>query len=262
MSLVFMFLPLVIALPLLAAAGIGARMLSGQKGDAGAYRIRSLDRKRQRGAALSAHLVSRASSLPAWCSWWQDYAAFLAHLFYRGPPTIGFILHVVLLAGMCHQLAGADLSAGNWSLGSTAIGYDTERTTATGNAPFFVTNRIGDAGFILGLALAMLWIGNTSWSGLAETAMQGGLDKVSARMLLLGFVIAAIAKSAQLPLSGWLARALGADVVCHFYGAIAGCTRLMLIRLEPVLRQCRTHVTGCRGLVTALMAVAGLTQRM
>ena len=34
MSLVFQFLPLVIVLPLLAAAGIGARMLTGQKGDA------------------------------------------------------------------------------------------------------------------------------------------------------------------------------------------------------------------------------------
>lgn len=182
--------------------------------------------------------------------------------------------------GLCLFLAGmqsivlagdAALMFVGWELAGFSswllIGYDTERPTATGNALYaFVTNRIGDAGFILGLALAFLWIGSTAWPAMAEIAQYGGLDKVSARMLVFGFFIAAVAKSAQLPLSGWLARALEGPTPSSaiFYGAImvhAGVW--MLIRLEPVLRLVPDIMIQISlfGLVTALYGwFAGLTQ--
>ena len=146
-------------------------------------------------------------------------------------------MQIIVLAGdAAFMFVGWELvGLSSWLL----IGYDAERATATGNAVYaFVTNRIGDAGFILGLALAFLWVGSTAWPALQEMATDGALDKVSARMLLFGFFVAAVAKSAQLPLSGWLARALEGPTPSSaiFYGAImvhAGVW--MLIRLEPVL---------------------------
>ncbi len=183
-------------------------------------------------------------------------------------------------AGLCLFLGGMQLIvlAGDaalmfvgWELVGFAswllIGYDTARPVATGNAIHaFVTNRIGDAGFLLGLALAFLWVGSTAWPAIGEMAAGGGLDKVSARMLLFGFFIAAVAKSAQLPLSGWLARALEGPTPSSaiFYGAImvhAGVW--MLIRLETVLRVVPDIMVQVAlfGLATALYGwFTGLTQ--
>ena len=190
-------------------------------------------------------------------------AAF--HRFYFGLCLFLAGMQLIVLAGdAALMFVGWELVGfSSWLL----IGYDTERSTATGNALYaFVTNRIGDAGFILGLALAFLWVGHTSWTGLAEVAGDGALDKVSTRMLLFGFVIAAIAKSAQLPLSGWLARALEGPTPSSaiFYGAImvhAGVW--MLIRLEPILRLVPDIMVQVAifGAVTALYGwFAGLAQ--
>lgn len=187
------------------------------------------------------------------------------HRFFLGMNLFLAGMQLIVLAG-----DGALMFVG-WELAGISswllIGYDTERATATGNALYaFVTNRIGDAGFILGLALAFLWVGSTAWPAIAEVANAGGLDKVSARMLLFGFFIAAVAKSAQLPLSGWLARALEGPTPSSaiFYGAImvhAGVW--MLIRLEPVLRTVPDIMVQVAlfGAATALYGwLAGLTQ--
>jgi NADH:ubiquinone oxidoreductase subunit 5 (subunit L)/multisubunit Na+/H+ antiporter MnhA subunit len=174
-------------------------------------------------------------------------------------------MQIIVLAGdAALMFVGWELAGfSSWLL----IGYDTERPTATGNALYaFVTNRVGDAGFILGLALAYLWVGSSAWSAITEMASDGALDKVSARMLLLGFFIAAVAKSAQLPLCGWLARALEGPTPSSaiFYGAImvhAGVW--MLIRLEPVLLLVPDVMlqVAVFGLLTALYGwLAGLAQ--
>lgn len=281
MSGLFNLLPLMLLLPLLAAAGIGSRLLAGLAGDdsePGTAGWALVTAWLGLLVLLLLALAAYVEGLPGrieFFRWLQSGEVALPLAFQLDLKSLVFALIVqtvavvtlrfsrtylhreaayhrfffglsLFLTGMqTIVLAGdAALMFIGWELVGFSswllIGYDTERATATGNALYvFVTNRIGDAGFILGLALAMLWVGNTSWSGLTETALQGGLDKVSARMLLLGFVIAAIAKSAQLPLSGWLARALEGPTPSSaiFYGALmvhAGVW--MLIRFEPVLR--------------------------
>jgi NADH:ubiquinone oxidoreductase subunit 5 (subunit L)/multisubunit Na+/H+ antiporter MnhA subunit len=48
------------------------------------------------------------------------------------------------------------------------IGYAWQRQVATGNALFaFITNRGGDAGFLLGLGFAATWLGTFEWPALA-----------------------------------------------------------------------------------------------
>jgi NADH:ubiquinone oxidoreductase subunit 5 (subunit L)/multisubunit Na+/H+ antiporter MnhA subunit len=305
MTGIFNLLSLVILLPLLGAALIGGRMLSGAgRGDAaepGTVRWAMLQAWLALLVLAVVAVVAALEGMPGRIEFarWIDsgpVALPLSVLIDTKSLVFALIVQVVGVVvlrfsrtylhreaafhrfyfGLCLFLAGmqlivlagdAALTFVGWELAGFSswllIGYDTERATATNNALYaFVTNRIGDAGFILGLALAFLWIGNTAWPNLADT----GLDRVSARLLLFGFVVAAIAKSAQLPLSGWLARALEGPTPSSaiFYGAImvhAGVW--MLIRLEPVLRLVPDIMiqVALFGLVTALYGwFAGLTQ--
>jgi NADH:ubiquinone oxidoreductase subunit 5 (subunit L)/multisubunit Na+/H+ antiporter MnhA subunit len=196
---------------------------------------------------------------------------FSVNYLHREPGFHRFFLAMSLfVAGM--QLivlaANAVLAFVGWELAGVSsyllIGYAYERPTAIGNALFaFVANRIGDAGFVLSIALCVWWLGTTEWQALA---LGGALDKVTARLLLFGFVVAAFAKSAQVPFSPWIARALEGPTPSSaiFYGAVmvhAGV--YLVIRLEPVLVQVpdiMVYVAGA-GAATALYGYfAGLVQ--
>ncbi|MEF8703886.1 MAG: proton-conducting transporter membrane subunit [Candidatus Accumulibacter sp. UW26] len=153
--------------------------------------------------------------------------------------------------GMCLFLAGLLLIvlAGNavlafvgWELAGFSswllIGYAWERPLATGNALFvLLTNRIGDAGFMLGIGLAVWSVGTLEWHALPA---DGSLGTVSARLLAIGFVLAALTKSAQLPFTPWIARALEGPTPSSavFYGSLlvhAGV--YLLCRLQGLLVQ-------------------------
>jgi NADH:ubiquinone oxidoreductase subunit 5 (subunit L)/multisubunit Na+/H+ antiporter MnhA subunit len=147
------------------------------------------------------------------------------------------------------------------------IGYAFERPTATSNAIFaFVANRIGDAGFLLGLAIAVLAVGTTDWHGLAVWAAGPSFDKVTARLMLFGLLTAAVAKSAQLPFAPWIARALEGPTPSSaiFYGAVMVHAGVWLvIRLAPVLVQVPDTLVWLAGagLLTALYGwLVGLVQ--
>ncbi len=172
------------------------------------------------------------------------------HRFFLGMNLFAAGMLLIVLAG------NAALAFVGWELAGVSswmlIGYAYERDTATLNAQrAFLTNRIGDAGFILGLGLAYLWIGAVGWHELAAGAAR--LPTLYVGLLVLGFVAAALAKSAQVPFSPWIARALEGPTPSSaiFYGAVmvhAGV--YLLIRLEPLLRE----APG----VMALVAVLGL----
>lgn len=149
----------------------------------------------------------------------------------------------VVLAFVGWELAGFS----SWLL----IGYAWHRPQATANALFaFLSNRVGDAGFLLGISLAVWSVGTVDWPGLAADK---NLATVTVRLLVFGFVVAALAKSAQLPFSPWIARALEGPTPSSavFYGSLmvhAGV--FLLLRLEPLLVQVPD--------VMALIALIGL----
>jgi hypothetical protein len=136
------------------------------------------------------------------------------------------------------------------------IGYAFERDTATGNAQrAFITNRVGDAGFVLGIALAWFWMGGLDWAAMGAAA--GRLPTLYAGLVALAFLVAAMAKSAQVPFSPWIARALEGPTPSSaiFYGAVmvhAGV--YLLVRLEPVL----VHAPGVLALIVLLGALTAL----
>lgn len=117
------------------------------------------------------------------------------------------------------------------------IAYSYDRPMATRNASrVFVTNRLGDAGFILALILAFYWAGSSDWSVLNQawtnlTALQRGL-------IVGGFALAAMVKSAQFPFCAWLGRALEGPTPSSaiFYGSLmvhAGI--FLLLRVAPAI---------------------------
>lgn len=159
------------------------------------------------------------------------------HRFFIGMNLFAGGMLLVVLAGNAALLfVGWELMGfSSWLL----IGYAFERPTATGNAQWaFLANRVGDAGLVLGLALAFLWVGGLGWPDLAAGVER--LPTLYVSLLALGFVTAALAKSAQVPFTPWITRALEGPTPSSaiFYGAVmvhAGV--FLLARLEPVLAQ-------------------------
>ena len=272
-------LPLVVVLPLMAALAIGARLVAGVHGDesepatAGLARGAGLASLLLLAALAVGSFAATAKGSQAFGEWFAapgfavnlSFASDTRSLLLAG--VVAFVGWVTLVfstnylhreAGfhrfflaMCLFLAGMQLIvlSGNAVLGFVGwelcglsswllIGFSDERPLATGNALFaFLANRIGDAGFLLAIGLAYWWVGSAEWSAIASGSLP---ESVKARMLALGLVAAALAKSAQLPFTPWIARALEGPTPSSavFYGAVmvhAGV--ILLIRIEPLLLQ-------------------------
>jgi NADH:ubiquinone oxidoreductase subunit 5 (subunit L)/multisubunit Na+/H+ antiporter MnhA subunit len=188
------------------------------------------------------------------------------HRFFIGLSLfLSGMLLIVLAGNAVLTFVGWELCGiSSWLL----IGYAYERPVATGNALYaFLSNRIGDAGLILGIALATWWLGTAEWSGIQAWAADAArFDKVQARLLLFGFLLAAVAKSAQVPFAAWIGRALEGPTPSSaiFYGALMVHAGVYLtIRLEPVLLQVPDIMVylALLGLLSALYGwLGGLVQ--
>jgi NADH:ubiquinone oxidoreductase subunit 5 (subunit L)/multisubunit Na+/H+ antiporter MnhA subunit len=145
------------------------------------------------------------------------------------------------------------------------IGYNWQSRMATGNAVrAFVTNRVGDAGFLLGMFMAFTLFHSTEWDTMLvprplESSLLVGVTA-------LGFSAAAVVKSAQFPFSAWITRALEGPTPSStvFYGSImvhAGI--FLLLRIHPLLEQAPAlqYLLLALGLLTVLYGwLGGLAQ--
>ncbi len=145
------------------------------------------------------------------------------------------------------------------------IGYSYHRPVAGHNATrVFITNRIGDAGFIVGIGLSYAWVDTVNWSQLNVAATE--LTSGEATGIALCFTVAAFAKSAQLPFTPWLARAMEGPTPSSavFYGAVMVHAGVYLVcLLQPIFEQSLLAriVLAVAGLSTAIYSViVGLTQ--
>jgi NADH:ubiquinone oxidoreductase subunit 5 (subunit L)/multisubunit Na+/H+ antiporter MnhA subunit len=145
------------------------------------------------------------------------------------------------------------------------IAYAYDRPVAAANATrVFITNRIGDAAFLLGAGLSYAWLGSVNWSNINAASAQFSPGEATA--IALCFAVAAFAKSAQLPFTPWLARAMEGPTPSSavFYGAVmvhAGVYLIILLR--PVFEHAplAMAVVAIVGLMTAVYGfVVGLTQ--
>jgi NADH:ubiquinone oxidoreductase subunit 5 (subunit L)/multisubunit Na+/H+ antiporter MnhA subunit len=154
------------------------------------------------------------------------------------------------LAGLCSYLL---------------IGYQYEKPVATANATrVFITNRMGDAGFLIGISLCYAWLDNINWARLLSASDELSIGQATG--ISLCFALAAFAKSAQLPFTPWLARAMEGPTPSSavFYGAVmvhAGVYLVWLLR--PIFEQSpfAMAVLGIVGALTAVYSfVVGLSQ--
>lgn len=158
--------------------------------------------------------------------------------FHRFFGIICLFASAVFLIVLSGNMAGTFIG---WELAGLSsyllIAYAYDRPVASTNATrVFVTNRIGDAGFILGIGLSYAWLESTNWQDL--NASVADLSKGEAAALGLCFTIAALVKSAQLPFTPWLARSMEGPTPSSavFYGAVmihAGV--YLIILLQPLI---------------------------
>jgi NADH:ubiquinone oxidoreductase subunit 5 (subunit L)/multisubunit Na+/H+ antiporter MnhA subunit len=168
------------------------------------------------------------------------------------------------------MLAGnAALTFIGWELAGVSsyllIAFAFNRDTATRNANYaFITNRIGDAGFILSIAMSFIWLGGVEWSDILRP--DNGLSSLHIGLIAAGFLLAAMAKSALFPFSSWITRALEGPTPSSaiFYGSIMVHAGIYLvIRLEPLFLQdaALLPLLAIIGLLTAVYGFfSGLVQ--
>ena len=145
------------------------------------------------------------------------------------------------------------------------IAYSYQRPAATYNATrVFLTNRVGDAGFIIGIGLSYAWLDTVNWTSILASASQLTIGEATG--LSLCFALPAFAKSAQLPFTPWLARAMEGPTPSSaaFYGAVMIHSGVFLVcLLEPLFTQSplARAVLGLVGLLTVVYSsVVGRTQ--
>ena len=195
---------------------------------------------------------------------------FSGSYMHREPGFHRYFLVMILFIGAMLILAlGGNglLTFAGWEIAGVCsfllIGYTHERPVAVANASrAFLTNRVGDIGFLLGLLLAVLWIGDLEWPKLLHAARK--LQPIAATGLALCFLLAAAVKSAQLPFTPWVTRAMEGPTPSSalFYGSVmihAGA--FLVLRLQPLFEHsvpamfCLMAVgalTACYGVLTGL----------
>jgi len=181
----------------------------------------------------------------------------------------GFVRFFVLLGIFATgtqlvALAGAlELFFAGWELIGIAsaffIGYFQERTEPVRSSlRAFATYRFSDAGLLIATVSTFELLGTVRFSGFDRVAT---LPAGEVTVLALLFLLSAMGKSAQLPFSGWLPRAMEGPTPSSalFYGAVSIHAGLfLLLRVWPVLEpSVVARGAGVAvGLATAIYAAA------
>jgi NADH:ubiquinone oxidoreductase subunit 5 (subunit L)/multisubunit Na+/H+ antiporter MnhA subunit len=222
-------------------------------------------------ASFSADRLSLALSLLFGLFSWL-VARFSVNYMHREAGFHRYFMILALFAGALQflVLAGnAPFAFMGWELAGVCsyllIAYAYDRPVAARNATrVFVTNRVGDVGFVVGIVLAFSLTGSVEWPGIATAGAR--LNSLQATLLAVGFLLAAAAKSAQVPLAPWLARAMEGPTPssAFFYGVgLVHAGVYLVLRLEPVFEQGEAArvLLAAAGLATALYGFAcGLVQ--
>lgn len=133
--------------------------------------------------------------------------------------------------------------------------YYTRPSAAQAATKAMVVNRIGDAGFLLGVLLTLYSIGTSDF----ETINKGGIDPSTLTWITMLFLVGAVGKSAQLPLYTWLPDAMeGPTPVSALIHAATMVTAgvYLIVRLHPTFLAApyTLQVVGIIGASTALFA--------
>ncbi len=138
--------------------------------------------------------------------------------------------------------------------------WHTRQSAATAGKKAFVTNRVGDFGFMLAMFLAFEAVGSVSYGVLNHAAEDGALAQSAATAIAALLFLGATGKSAQLPLYFWLPDAMeGPTPVSALIHAATMVTAgvFLMVRVSPVLTVSYDWVPtliAWIGVITALFA--------
>ena len=137
--------------------------------------------------------------------------------------------------------------------------WHTDPANASAGKKAFVTNRIGDFGFMLGTFLVWVTVGSINYADIGPAAPMIAAGTATAIALL--FFLGAVGKSAQLPLSVWLPDAMaGPTPVSALIHAATMVTAgvYLITRLNPIMAQAgwANDVIAWTGAITALVAAS------
>jgi NADH-quinone oxidoreductase subunit L len=134
----------------------------------------------------------------------------------------------------------------------------TDEANASAGKKAFVTNRVGDWGFLLAIFLAFASLGTVDYAGVTEGAE--GLPAVTATAIGLLLFVGAVGKSAQIPLYIWLPDAMAGptpvSALIHAATMVTGGVFLMT-RVNPILGagyDWAPDIIAWIGVITALVA--------
>ncbi|MFZ8999201.1 MAG: NADH-quinone oxidoreductase subunit L [Ilumatobacteraceae bacterium] len=199
--------------------------------------------------------------------------AFLIHLFAIGymhgdPKFSKFFLYLNLFVlSMTLLVLGDNLlvtflgweGVGTCSYLLISFWHSSEANASAGKKAF-VTNRIGDWGFMLAMFLGFQAVGTISYGGLNAAAESGALAQSTATGIAMLLFVGAVGKSAQLPLYVWLPDAMaGPTPVSALIHAATMVTAgvFLMVRMNPMLAVAADWapmVITWVGVVTALFA--------
>ncbi len=138
--------------------------------------------------------------------------------------------------------------------------WHTKEANASAGKKAFVTNRIGDWGYLVAILLTFFALGSITYTDIFAGA--GGLATTTATAIAVLLVIGAIGKSAQLPLYVWLPDAMaGPTPVSALIHAATMVTAgvYLLTRMNPVIAQASPWVSTTIAVVGAATALFAAT---
>jgi NADH-quinone oxidoreductase subunit L len=136
----------------------------------------------------------------------------------------------------------------------------TDRGNASAGKKAFVTNRVGDWGFMVAIFLTFATIGSVRYADVLTAAKTGEVAVVTATAISALLLVGAVGKSAQLPLFVWLPDAMaGPTPVSALIHAATMVTAgvYLLARMNPMLAVASDwvpHLIAWVGAITALFA--------
>jgi len=137
--------------------------------------------------------------------------------------------------------------------------HDSEANASAGKKAF-VTNRIGDFGFMVAMFFTFSALGTISYTGIVDASPS--LSTTTATVIAVMLFIGACGKSAQLPLFVWLPDAMAGptpvSALIHAATMVTGGVYL-LARMNPVIAEAATWIPWMIAIVGAITALVAAT---
>jgi NADH-quinone oxidoreductase subunit L len=138
--------------------------------------------------------------------------------------------------------------------------YHTRDSAASAGKKAFVTNRVGDFGFMIAMFFAFQYVGSLSYDKINAVAGAGTIPRTAATAIVLMLFVGACGKSAQLPLYLWLPDAMaGPTPVSALIHAATMVTSgvFLMTRISPLIGYATpwaSTLIAIIGVATALFA--------